>query len=200
MTRPALESRIRDADASGRSASLTPLEGGILGLLARAGPLSGWDLEKQARTSIAYFWPFGRSQIYAALPRLEKLGLIRGRAVPQAGKPDKRVFRLTVLGREVLASWLERGGSEPTRSVFLLKLFFGAHDDRPAMRAQILEQRAEAARLCDEIGEMSDSPDLDDFFHGLTRDYGLVAARAIVDWCDSALAALDALDQERSER
>jgi len=199
MTRPALAARIH-ADASAGSASLTPLEGGILGLLARSGPLSGWDLQKQAATSIAYFWPFGRSQVYSALPRLEEIGLVRGREVPQAARPDKRVFRLTALGREVLASWLERGGAEPTRNVFLLKLFFAAHADRSAVRAQILEQRAEAARLCDEIAEMSDSPDLDDFFHGLTRDYGLVAARAIVDWCDSALAALDALDQERSER
>jgi PadR family transcriptional regulator AphA len=187
------------ADAHETSRSLTPLEGGILGLLARSEDLSGWDLQKQARTSVAYFWPLGRSQIYAALPRLEKAGLISGRAVPQEGKPDKRVVRLTARGRDALASWLEEGTVGPERNVFLLKLFFGAHADRSSVRAQILGLRAHALGLVDEIARMSESPDLDDFFHGLTREFGLVAARARIGWCDSALAALDALDRERSE-
>lgn len=191
--------RVRSAAASSALRSLTPLEGGILGLLARGGALSGWDLQKQARTSVAYFWPLGRSQIYAALPRLERTGLIRGRDVPQRGKPNKRVFRLTERGRDALASWLETGDFDE-RDVFLLRLFFGAHADRGSVRAQIVERRARAVRLLDELGEMSDSPDLDDFFHRLTRDAGFVSATARVAWCDSALAALDALDQERRRR
>ena len=178
--------------------TLTPLEGGILGLLARGGALSGWDILKQARTSVAYFWPFGRSQIYAALPRLERLGLITGLAVPQAGKPDKRLFELTPAGRETLANWLEDGDPGPTRDVFMLRLFFGAHADRSAVRDGILERRAHAARLLEEIEAMSDSPDLDDFFHRLTRNYGLERARSLVAWADESLEALDALNRERS--
>ena len=187
------------ADAE-RPRRLTSLEGGILGLLARGGELSGWDLQKQARTSVAYFWPVGRSQTYAALPRLEKLDLVRGRDVPQEGKPDKRLFRLTANGRRALAHWLEEGDTEPPRNLFLLKLFFGAHADRSTVRAHIVERRQDALRLAGEIAEMSDSPDLDDFFHRLTRDAGRMHARCVVAWCDEALAALDALDQERSER
>ena len=179
--------------------SLTPLEGGILGLLARGGELSGWDLQKQARTSVAYFWPTGRSQIYAALPRLERLGLVEGRDVPQVGRPDKRVFRLTAHGRDTLRSWLGESDFRPPRDVFLLKLFFGAHADRAAVRARILDRREAARRLRDELEEMSDSPDLDDFFHGLTRDLGRAWTRCVAEWCDDALDALDALDQERSE-
>ena len=181
-----------------RPRSLTPLEGGILGLLARGGSLSGWDVYKQARTSVAYFWPLGRSQIYAALPRLERLGFVVGDDVPQEGKPDKRILRLTAEGREALSHWLEESMAGPTRDVFLLKLFFGAHADRSAVRAAIQERRADASQLADEIEHISDSPDLDDFFHGLTRDFGLDRAQGIVRWCDRALEALDALDQERS--
>lgn len=179
-------------------ASVTPLEGGILGLLARTEPLSGWDIQKQARTSVAYFWPVGRSQIYAALPRLERRGLVEGRDVRQVGKPDKRLYRLTTDGRRMLADWLDAGEPRRTADLFLLKLFFGAHADRSAVRAQVLERRAEALRLTDEVGQMSDSPDIDDFFHRLTRDYGLITARCVAAWCDHSLAAIDALDQERS--
>jgi DNA-binding PadR family transcriptional regulator len=177
---------------------LTGLEGGLLGLLARGGELSGWDLHKQAGTSVAYFWPIGRSQIYATLPRLERFGLIRGRDIPQAGKPDKRLFALTERGQEALAAWLEQRESAAPRDLFLLKLFFSAHADGSAVRAHIVERRAAALRLTGEIEEMSDSPDLDDFFHRLTRDFGLAAAEAIVRWCDASLAAIDALDHERS--
>lgn len=180
-----------------RRALLTPLEGGILGLLARAAPLSGWDIQKQARTSVAYFWPVGRSQVYAALPRLESRGLVRGRDVPQEGRPDKRSYRLTPSGRRALAAWLDVPEPRRTADLFLLKLFFAAHADRVAVRAQVLERRADALRLAEEIEQMSDSPDLDDFFHRLTRDYGLTTARCIAAWCDEAVAALDALDRER---
>lgn len=180
-----------------RHAPLTPLEGGILGLLARAEPLSGWDIQKQARTSVAYFWPVGRSQVYAALPRLESRGLVRGRDVTQEGRPDKRLYRLMPSGRRALAAWLDAPEPRRTADLFLLKLFFAAHADRAAVQAQILERRAEARHLAEEIEQMSDSPDLDDFFHRLTRDYGLTTARCIVDWCDHAIAALDALDRER---
>ena len=179
-------------------ASVTPLEGGILGLLARTEPLSGWDIQKQARTSVAYFWPLGRSQIYAALPRLERRGLVEGRAVRQVSKPDKRLYRLTTAGRRMLAQWLDAGETRRTADLFLLKLFFSAHANRSAVRARVVERRAEALRLTDEIEQMSDSPDIDDFFHRLTRDYGLITARCVAAWCDQSLAAIDAFDQERS--
>ena len=177
---------------------LTPLEGGLLGLLARGGELSGWDLQKQAATSIAYFWPFGRSQVYAALPRLESAGLIESRDVPQEGRPDKRLHRVTELGRRVLADWLPQDPDRPVRDTFLLKIFFAAHTDRDAVRALIHQRLAMASGLDAEIEEMSDSPDLDDFFHRLTRDYGRAWAGMVTQWCTDALAALDALDHDRS--
>ena len=175
----------------------TPLEGGLLGLLARGGELSGWDLQKQAQTSIAYFWPFGRSQIYAALPRLENDGLITGEQVPQEGRPDKRLYRLTTVGRQALADWLHEYAVQPTRDAFLLKIFFAAHADRSSVRGLIGQRRAMAERLWDELSQMSDSPDIDDFFHRLTRDFGHLWARCVVQWCDEALSSLDALDHER---
>lgn len=182
----------------GRGRGLTPLEGGLLGLLARGGELSGWDLQKQAATSIAYFWPFGRSQVYAALPRLEAGRLIEGRDVPQEGRPDKRLHRITELGRRVLAGWLAEDPDGPVRDTFLLKIFFAAHTDRDAARALIHQRLAMASGLDAEIEEMSDSPDLDDFFHRLTRDYGRAWAGFVTRWCTDALAALDALDHDRS--
>lgn len=178
--------------------SLTPLEAGLLGLLARGGELSGWDLQKQAATSIAYFWPFGRSQVYAALPRLEAGGLIESRDLPQVGRPDKRLHGITELGRRVLADWLPEAPDGPVRDTFLLKIFFAAHTDRDAVRALIHQRLAMASGLDAEIEEMSDSPDLDDFFHRLTRDYGRAWARFVTEWCTDALAALDALDHDGS--
>lgn len=198
MERSATSPAKRSADPQLRS--LTPLEGGILGLLARGGELSGWEVQKQARTSVAYFWPIGRSQVYAALPRLERGGLVASRDVQQQGKPDKRVFRLTRLGRKSLRAWLEEPDAQPPRDVFHLKLFFGAHADRSVMRARILERREAAQRLLDEIERMPERADIDDFFHALTRNWGRIAARCRIEWCDQALDALDALEMETAVR
>lgn len=185
----------------GPSRTLTPLEGGILGLLAREGELSGWDLFKHAGRSVAFFVPIGRSQIYAALPRLEARGLITGRDVEQEQRPRKRVFSLTDGGRAQLHDWLAAGDSPPTRDVFLLKVFFGAHTDPSAIRARILQRRSDARLIAAEMKarpdpDQLDYSDTDNFFHRLTREWARGWAELAESWCDQALQALDALDKE----
>lgn len=185
----------------GPSRTLTPLEGGILGLLARDGELSGWDIFKRAGRSVAFFVPIGRSQIYAALPRLETRGLIAGRDVHQTNRPHKRVFSLTETGRAELHAWLAAGDSTPSRDVFLLKIFFGAHTDSSAIRARILQRRSDARLVAAEMEARADPPaldfsDLDDFFHRLTREWARGWAELAESWCGRALEALDALDKE----
>lgn len=183
------------------SRTLTALAGGILGLLARDGELSGWDIFKHARGSVAFFVPIGRSQIYSALPRLEQRGLIAGRDVEQEQRPRKRVFTLSDAGRAELHDWLAAGDSSPTRDVFLLKVFFGAHTDPSAIRARILQRRSDARLI---MAEMDARPDpaqldfsnLDDFFHRLTREWARGWAELAASWCDQALQALDALDKQ----
>src|SRR5918995_1388868 len=85
----------------------------------------------------------GESSGYALLKRLDADGLVRGRRVKQSDRPDKRLFSLTEAGRSTLGAWLGRVEAiEPEdRDGVLLKVFFAAHGDVDAGRAQLLDWR-----------------------------------------------------------
>jgi len=103
---------------------LTTTEAAVLALLAIEGERSGYDLMRAVTQAIGHIWSPARSGLYAALPRLVKLGLARSRPVAQATRPDKRVYRITHEGRAALDVWLET--VEPgARHTFFLKLFVG---------------------------------------------------------------------------
>jgi DNA-binding PadR family transcriptional regulator len=53
---------------------------------------SGYELAKRFDASVANFWRVVPQQIYGELRRLEQQGLIRGRALRQRGRPDKRLI------------------------------------------------------------------------------------------------------------
>lgn len=83
----------------------------VLGLLAEE-PLHGYDLLERFRARSMGFWvEVGKASVYQALARLERRGLVSGRAHESAGGPDRRVFRITNAGKARLATGLtERSG------------------------------------------------------------------------------------------
>ncbi|MGB0388901.1 MAG: PadR family transcriptional regulator [Ardenticatenaceae bacterium] len=79
----------------------------ILGLLDIM-PMSGYDLEKNLKISMNSLWAATYSQIYPALHKLEREGLVSGEK-QQRGKRRKRVvYSLTPAGHEELASWMKQ--------------------------------------------------------------------------------------------
>ena len=123
----------------------TTTEAALLGLLALEGERSPYDLVKAIQGSIGYFFAPARSHVYDVLPRMERLGWVRHREVAQAGRPDKRVYRVTAGGRAVLVSWLA-ADDDPgeDRGVLLLKLYCGAliAPERSAERLEAVRARA----------------------------------------------------------
>jgi DNA-binding PadR family transcriptional regulator len=66
-------------------------------------------------------------QVYVTLGRLEKAGLIEAERVEQTDRPDRKVFRLTVAGRERVRAWLEdTSWPKPAPAEFHLKLVAAA--------------------------------------------------------------------------
>jgi len=126
----------------------TRTELAVLGLLAWSGESSGYELHKLAGRSVGFIWAPARSQLYAVLKRLDAAGLVSGRHVVQADRPDKRIFSLTDAGMATLRDWLDRVEPiEPEdRDGLLLKLFFGAFGDPEAGRSQLLDYRERVER------------------------------------------------------
>jgi DNA-binding PadR family transcriptional regulator len=107
------------------SRSLTPVSFVVLGLIARDGPLTPYDVKAAVARGIAHFWPFPHSQIYSETDYLTSIGLLAEER--EQGGRRRRTFRLTDAGRQALETWLRQPTSDPIhlRSYAFLKLYFG---------------------------------------------------------------------------
>jgi len=158
-------------------------------------PMSGYDLTTAVHRSVAQFWPISKSQIYKELPRLEADGLIAGTDVSQDLLPDKRVYETTDAGLAEFDRWLADGELPPmlSRMPELLKLFFGDRMGDRAIRSMLVARRASEttaiARFEDVLAHLDAVPAAR--YVRATARYGLLAARAYVEWVDETLADLD---------
>ncbi len=95
----------------------------ILGLLAEDS-LSGYDVKLRMAEPVGFFWQAGHSQIYPELAKLEAAGMVVHKAVPQQGKPDKKVYEATPKGIQAVREWVsEPAKSGPTRDEATLKAY-----------------------------------------------------------------------------
>jgi DNA-binding PadR family transcriptional regulator len=120
----------------------------LLGLLAR-GALSGYDLARQMKRPVGYFWQARHSQIYPELARLEAQGLVAHHVVEQHDRPDKKVYAITEAGRAALRAWVTAPLEEPpVRDELVLRAFSVWLADPPAAAALFREHaRRHEARL-----------------------------------------------------
>ena|SRR5438067_527027 len=78
--------------------NMTTIGYALLGLLARE-PRSGYELAKELKVPVSFFWYAPHSQIYPELARLEAAGLVTHEKVEQQNRPSKKVYSLTEAGR-----------------------------------------------------------------------------------------------------
>jgi|SRR5581483_7227527 len=180
------------------AARLTLTEYAILGLLGHlTEPISGYDLRKVVERSVGYIWQPSKTQLYAVLRRLVAAGLASEEHVRQTHRPDKTLYAITPTGRAAIRAWLDRDEdeSEPDRSIFVLKLFFGAQGDRAALVRQLVAFRdAYARRLSVYEAKWDARPEAErrpsDDFTRMTLRYGIERARAAVEWANATLEEL----------
>lgn len=127
----------------------------LLALLAKE-PAHGYELKSQLERIFGDAYPPQNiGQIYLTLQRLEKAGLICGKDVVQAGRPNKRTYELTPAGREAVDAWLDEPSNGPrVRDDFFMKLALSpltGHTDRLELinrqRRHYLAQMRSLSRL-----------------------------------------------------
>ena len=103
---------------------LTPTSYLVLGLLAREGPSTPYELERHVQATLGNFWSFPHTLLYTEPPRLAGLGLVTETREAQGRR--RRVFAITETGSSALAAWLDRpsGSRTELRDPGLLQLFF----------------------------------------------------------------------------
>lgn len=163
----------------------------ILGLLARE-ELSGYEITKRFDESVGYFWAAHAQQIYPQLARLERDGLVSSRLVRQAGRPEKRLYRITPEGLTALRQWVVTP-SPPTlvKDSFLVKVYnYGFVEPQAALEAvrehrERHEERLATYRAIETFFQVDDPNTLTDETFGayLTLTAGIAVESAFLDWC-----------------
>ncbi len=118
---------------------LTPTAYLVLGLLAREGPSTPYELKRHVAATLGHFWSFPHSLLYGEPAHLAGLGLLSEER--EDGGRRRRVFTITPAGLAALRAWLGQPSREPTelRDLGLLQLFFadlGPPEARRAIAAQ----------------------------------------------------------------
>jgi PadR family transcriptional regulator AphA len=124
------------------SRQLTPTSYLVLGLLAREGPSSPYDLKRRTNATLGHVWSFPHTLLYTEPSRLVDLGLVAERRERHGRR--RRLFTIREAGLTALRAWLASPAREPTqlRDLGLLQLFFsdlGSSEDRARIAAQELE-------------------------------------------------------------
>jgi PadR family transcriptional regulator, regulatory protein AphA len=131
--------------------SLSPTAHLVLGMVALFGPMTSYQLEQRVAATVASFWLFPHSQLYAEPRKLSEAGLLQ-ETVEHGGR-KRRTYEMTNAGHAALEVWFAETESGPAeaRDPGLLKLFFadlaGPDDVRRLAESQARTHRAREHEL-----------------------------------------------------
>jgi len=177
---------------------LTPTSYLVLGLLAREGPSTPYDLEQHVRATLGNFWSFPHTLLYSEPPRLAARGLVTETRETEGRR--RRNFTITPAGEAALGTWLDRPSGAPTelRDLGLLQLFFADLASGEA-RLRLAEQQLaihraklaayeEDARLERSQGEPRRGQRTVEHWRGETLPMGVLYESAAVDFWSGVVA------------
>ena len=188
---------------------LTPTSYLVLGLLAREGPSTPYDLEQHVKATLGNFWSFPHTLLYSEPPRLGALGLVTETRETEGRR--RRIFSITPAGTSALDAWLERPSGAPTelRDPGLLQLFFAdlASDDAKRRlaerRLEIHRARLAAYREADRYEQRAEGSQRGqrtvEHWRGETLPMGLRYESAAVEFWSDVVAKTGAPDKAKPD-
>jgi PadR family transcriptional regulator, regulatory protein AphA len=182
--------------------ALTPTSYLVLGLLAREGPSTPYELKGHVAATIGHFWSFPHALLYKEPPRLVGLGLLTEERELDGRR--RRLFTITDAGRQALRDWLDVPATQPTelRDLAVLQLFFADLEPTTARlaiaREQVSLHRAQLAGY--EAGERhgrrppagAPGSRTIEQWRGVTLRMGLLYEQAAIEFWEGVVSAVDA--------
>ncbi len=179
---------------------LSPTSYLVLGLLAREGPSTPYDLKRHVAATLGHFWSFPHALLYAEPPRLVELGLATEDREHHGRR--RRTFTITPKGAKAVQEWLKRPSGESTelRDPGLLQLYFAdlGSTDTPRIiaREQLALHRAtlgtyeEGARAQRRLRRSGAEQGQLERWHGHSLRMGTMYERAAVDFWEGVSASV----------
>ncbi len=168
----------------------------LLVLLANM-PRSGYDVSKCFDDSVGCFWKASQQQVYRELARMEQQGWVAFEAVPQDGKPDKKIYRVTPVGMQELSAWFaEPTDPAPIREDLLVRVMAGPYGPRELLVKEVHRRRQMHHDQLQRYREKEanyraiaqPSPPLQ--FLYLTLRRGIRYETDWIEWCEEVLTVL----------
>jgi DNA-binding PadR family transcriptional regulator len=164
-----------------------PIHHAVLGLLSE-GPSYGYELKASFEEAIGPQWgELNIGHMYQVLDRLDRDGFVTKRVLPQTGRPDRVVYRLTPKGRQELRRWLAEPATRQSgyRDDFFLKLFVASRDGEEALKRVAQAQRESYLQELASLGRLRRTH-ADDPFVGLLVDAAVLHTKADIQVVERA--------------
>lgn len=161
-------------------------------------PSSGYDLLKQFKARLGYFWNAKHQQIYQQLKTLSEQGLINCSTQKQSDKPDKKIYEITEQGTAELKAWLS-GEIAPSKvnEALLVKIYGGHLVDEETIVTEITRHLDHHNQTLSKLLEIEESyKQLPISEQGkyklpyLTLRRGIISEKAWIDWAEESLNSL----------
>ena len=168
----------------------------ILGLLTIK-PMSGYEIKKMIKNSLAYFWSESNGQLYPALNRLMKDGCISLLENSSASKKMTNSYAITDSGRQELQKWMRLEEEKSVRrDENLLKLFFGSNISKEETIRRLKDRKKKLLQtlkgyqeIANDLEKDADSPHC--IYWALIVDYGISNTRSAIGWYQKAIQILE---------
>lgn len=150
---------------------------------------SGYDLAREFANTIGLVWNATHQQIYLELSKLSESGMVQYQHIPQDGKPDKKLYRITELGKEELVRWLHKPVQlARTRDAFMVKIAGGDLTDIEPLLGelhQLAVQRRERLAIFERLQRQAQlDNNADSVFNYLVLRRGILDQQAWLKWAD----------------
>jgi DNA-binding PadR family transcriptional regulator len=157
----------------------------LLALLAKE-PAHGYELKARLEQTFGDAYPPPNiGQIYLTLQRLERTGLVKSQDVVQSDRPNKRVYELTLAGREAVMTWAEEPSDEPrVRDDFFMKLALGPMAGITDALTLINRQRRHYLGLMRSLSRLAEEAPESNKIGRLLIEGAMLHLQADLDWLE----------------
>jgi DNA-binding PadR family transcriptional regulator len=170
----------------------------LLGILAE-GPAHGYDIKRAHDRSFPGARPMAFGQVYAALAKLEKEGLVEVIEKRREAGPDRMTYAITGAGRAVLAEWLS--ATEPagpySADDLVRKTVTALRLDRDAAGFLAAQRQVHLAALKQLLTLQSST---DDVAARIAIDHAVEHLDADLRWLETAAARVASTTDDRKIR
>jgi DNA-binding PadR family transcriptional regulator len=183
----------RDGITKLRPYKKASLDLALLGLIAEAPGVSGYDIIKIFELSMKHYWHAHPTQIYPTLERMEEFGLVKRRNVVQRKFPNKRSYTITPTGERRLLEWLE----SPFEGINLkhpplLRCRFLGHLGPDGAIAVLKEERKSWAMHLQEYRELEKNYFADgQAYRNVNAMFSMFTLRYGIEWMEENIRSCD---------